>query len=627
MTDDLHTRICHLGLLQDAWEDVLRKARTNGDPGYEINRFARQADHNLDRLADELALGTYRPKALTRVLVAKPDGGTRTLGVPAVRDRVVERAILVTVTPYVDPYLGHSSYAYREGIGVQDAVQALVRLREEGLHWVLRADVDNCFDTLPRQRALTRLAAMLPDSSLDALIQMLVCRPVRVGHRTHTTTGVPQGTSLSPLLSNIVLTHLDAALSDNGFAVVRYSDDFAVACSSPDEAQEAAHLAARALEEIGMTLGAEKTEVMSFEDGFCFLGEDFGPRYPPMVENLRADDSLRRVMYVARQGARIVLHQGRVVVESKDDEDLISVPKTHVARIVCFGSVGVTAGTRAWSLTNDVDVVFLSRNGSYQGQQLAAPDGGRIQRLRAQVAATDDPARCLPIAQAMIAAKIAHQITVLQRFTRRVGADALRSSIGTIRTMLELVPQASTADELLGLEGAAAAAYFPALGSLLPEPLRFSVRSRRPPRDVVNAALSYGYAILLGEAVSALVAAGLDPNIGVLHRDKERRPGLALDLIEELRPLIVDQAVIAAARRGVLTDAHGQPADNGTGIYLTQGGKQALTSAYEHRLLQVTSGALPGFTGSLRRHVYRQAQMLVRCVSDPSETWRGMSWR
>jgi CRISPR associated protein, Cas1 family len=105
--------------------------------------------------------------------------------------------------------------------------------------------------------------------------------------------------------------------------------------------------------------------------------------------------------------------------------------------------------------------------------------------------------------------------------------------------------------------GAAARAYFGALGQIMPDGMTFAGRSRRPPEDIINAALSYGYAIILGETVSALCAAGLDPAIGLLHADDDNRPSLALDLMEEFRPLVVDQVVVSAARRAELRPEHG----------------------------------------------------------------------
>ncbi|MFT3662700.1 MAG: CRISPR-associated endonuclease Cas1 [Gordonia sp. (in: high G+C Gram-positive bacteria)] len=328
-----------------------------------------------------------------------------------------------------------------------------------------------------------------------------------------------------------------------------------------------------------------------------------------------------------RQGSRVFIEAGRLIVESKDSEELVNVPKTTVARITCFGAVTVSAGTRSWALTNDVDVAYLSRRGKYQGQQLSAASGSRVERLRAQVAMSDDETASLRIAREMIETKISHQECLLHRLIRREKSGAVAEVMTRLRGLRAMIPEAATRDELLGVEGAAAAAYFSALGQLVPESLRFDRRSKRPPEDMVNSALSYGYAILVSECVAALIAAGLDPNIGLLHKDRSRRPSLALDLMEEFRPMIVDQVVMVAARRGALKPEHAAERPGEPGVHLNKAGKSALVGAYEKRMLSVTGGAIPGFKGSIRRHLYKQAGLLAHSIIDPDAAWFGTSWR
>jgi CRISPR-associated protein Cas1 len=294
---------------------------------------------------------------------------------------------------------------------------------------------------------------------------------------------------------------------------------------------------------------------------------------------------------------------------------------------VCFGSVGVSAGLRSWALATEVDLVFLSRRGSYLGHAWPAASGQRIARLRAQLAFADDAARWAPFARAVVSTKVRKQIVLLQRFARRDNAEAVLSRAGQMEQLAAMLPGCGTRDELMGIEGAAAREYFAALDDIVPEDMQFAGRSSQPPGDVINAALSYGYAIILGETVSALCAAGLDPGIGLLHTEQERRPSLALDLMEEFRPLIVDQVVIAAARRAELRAEHGRREEAVHGVLLTKAGKEVLVSGYERRMLQQTRGALPGMSGSLRRHLYRQAERLAACIRDPGASWTGLSWR
>ncbi len=335
----------------------------------------------------------------------------------------------------------------------------------------------------------------------------------------------------------------------------------------------------------------------------------------------------RKVLYLGMQGSHAHLEAGRLVVQSAQDADVLDIPSGTVERIVCFGAIGISAGLRSWALASEVDLVFLSRRGAYLGHAWAAAAEHRIGRLRAQLSVADDPARALPLARAIVDAKVRKQLVLLQRLARRDNSEIVSSAVGQIGELLAMLPECGTRDELMGIEGAAAREYFAALGRIMPDGLRFVGRSRQPPGDLINAALSYGYAIILGESVAALCAAGLDPAIGLLHAEQDRRPSLALDLMEEFRPLVVDQVVVAAARRGELRPEHGHRDEALHGVLLTKAGREIIVGGYERRMLQHTKGALPGLSGSLRRHLYRQAERLAAYVHDPEASWTGLSWR
>jgi len=224
-------------------------------------------------------------------------------------------------------------------------------------------------------------------------------------------------------------------------------------------------------------------------------------------------------------------------------------------------------------------------------------------------------------------AKAGKQKILLQRLARRDNHEVVLEAVHQIDHLLAMLPDCASRDEVMGIEGAAARAHFGALGQVVPEEMRFAGRSRQPPENLINAALSYGYAIILAESVSALCAAGLDPAVGLFHAEQDRRPSLALDLMEEFRPLIIDQVVIAAARRAELRPEHGRRDEHDHGVLLTKAGREILIGNYERRMLQLTRGAVPGISGSLRRHLYHQAQRIAAYVQDPQATWTGLSWR
>ena len=349
-----------LPALRCAWERVLKKDAQDGDISDSVERFAEGVQERLEELAEELRVGTFRPSDLTRVVIPKKNG-ERFLDIPSVRDRIVERAILEHINPAIDPLFGATAFGYRPGLGVADAAQEVVRLREEGYTHVLRTDVHDCFPSLPVALLRRQLEFLIAEPEILAVVDLLLDRCTRFpGKGRGVFPGLPQGSPLSPLLANLALIPLDEALVDAGFPVVRYADDLVIALEEPGDAPEALRTATKVLKELGMELGAEKTAVASFFEGFAFLGEDFGPRYPPAEGEGRIREPDKKILYVAKQGSRIQVRKGRVQV-IQDDHELLSVPVSDISRMVCFGSVGVTAGARSWALQNGVDVLLASR--------------------------------------------------------------------------------------------------------------------------------------------------------------------------------------------------------------------------------------------------------------------------
>lgn len=625
MPETLYARVLGRSALARAWEDVLANDAEDGELTKAIQRFAGDADARLDRLADELRSGEFCPGDLLELQIPKSDRSQRTLHIPTVDDRIVERALLRGLNPIVDPHLGARSYGYRPGLGVVDAVQAVAVLRDEGFGWAARADVHDCFPSVDVSRIHGLLSAFIEDAEVLSLIDALLARfRVGIGGR-RPFAGLPQGSPLSPLFANLLLTSLDDAVLRRGHPIVRYADDFVILATSQESATTALMMARRALKELDMTMGDDKTDIMSFDEGFCFVGEDFGSRYPPALPDHRVEEAESgKVVYVGRQGSRVRIKAGRLLVESTDKAVLLDLPQSQIARVVCFGSIAFSAGARDWAFGADAQVVFLSRRGSYSGQLLAGGGKKRVARLRTQLGLTEHRARLL--GRRVLEGKLVKQAVLLRHFLREDNADEVSRGIGMIDAMVPMLLTAANTDELMGVEGAAARAYFEALQALFPPEAGFTGRNRQPPLDVVNAALSYGYAVLQGECVSALVAAGLDPAIGVLHTDSRNQPGLALDLMEEFRPTIVDQVVVQLFRSGALKAAHGTTIAGKKGVLLTKAGKEALMGGYERRMLTRVKNA-SDFAGSWRRQLYRQAQRLATAIAGHDDAYLGLSWR
>lgn len=618
--------IAGIDALTAAWKTVLQNDLDDGELSAASDRFAADATARIATLSSQLLAGSYRPAPLHPVSIPKQDGSKRELRIPALRDRIVERAIADVLGRQLDAEFSPWSFGYRKGLGVIDAIRALVERRESGCTHVLRTDVSDCFESLHHDGLLAELTARVDDPRIVALVALLLARGVS-GRRAMgaATKGAPQGGPLSPLLANLYLHRLDMRMLARGWTAIRYADDVAVPVTSAAAAGEALAALSGICDDLGIELGADKTDICSFADGFAFLGEDVNARYPQAEEIQPVRVPERKALYVGGHDLAVHLSKGRMVVR-RGSETVLSAPVSHVGSITLFGPVGLSAGARQHSLANDIHVTFPSRRGSLMGT-LRSDGGTDPARLRAQVHRSGDEQFRLSMAKSFITGKLHNQRTLLLRFGSASEPDRLVRAADSILQRARDVNRAEGVAVAMGLEGAASADYFSVFDSLFPEWVEFPGRRRNPPTDPVNALLSYGYTILTSEATGALASVRLDAAFGFLHHDARDRPSLALDLIEEFRPLIVDAAVVNAVRRGTLTASDFRSDERNGGILLTENGRRKYLAALETRMLEVFTHLPTGRRASYRRAIFLQARQIAAAVESGDPVYESVRWR
>lgn len=424
-------------------------------------------------------------------------------------------------------------------------------------------------------------------------------------------------------LTDAALLEIDRCAAGRGLQYSRVGTTLILAAPTKRCLDEAIDAVAGAAVTLGSRISDLTTQHIDADAALASIGIDHAS---PREKNTPANQA-DRILYVGRDGARIHIKAGRLLVDGGGGIPATSLPKNTVSRIVLSGNVGLSAGARSWAMRSGIDVVCLSRRGSYQGTLIGAGRGSHASRLLAQIDLTRDEERRVGLAAALIGAKIRGQIHVLTRIARRDPGLHLADTTAHMHRWRRSLADARTINDIMGIEGACSTAYFDALGACVPSDIPFDGRSRRPPRDLPNAALSYGYAILLGECVGALHSAGLDPTLGIAHASTDKRPSLALDLMEEFRPLLVDQTVMALLRTRKLRPEHASIEPESGGVWLGAEGKKVLVDAYEAGAQRSVTGALPGYSGSWRRHITHSAQMLARAIAEPDYQWRGIAWR
>lgn len=274
-----------------AFQQVADKKGAAGVDHVTVQEFERQLPDSIWELSDLLKSGKFHPQAIRRVHIPKPGTSeTRPLGIPTVRDRVVQAAIVNVIEPIFERDFAEHSYGFRPGRGCKDALRRVDGLLQAGYVYVVDADLKGYFDSIPHNRLLARIEEKIADGSVLKLIESFLRANILEDTKEWTPpAGAPQGAVLSPLLSNIYLNPLDHLMAEAGFEMVRYADDFVILCRTAATAQTALKIIQDWVSEHGLLLHPTKTQVVDARtDGFDFLGYHFrGTKHWPREKSQR----------------------------------------------------------------------------------------------------------------------------------------------------------------------------------------------------------------------------------------------------------------------------------------------------------------------------------------------------
>jgi RNA-directed DNA polymerase len=271
----LYDRLLHGTVLYEAFKKVKRSKGTGGIDHQDIVSFETNIKDNILKLVTELKDKSYTPSPVKRVEIPKENGKVRLLGIPTVRDRVVQQALLTIMQPIYEEDFHPSSYGYRPKKSAHQAIsKATTFIRKYELEYVVDMDLSKCFDTLDHDLILTFVKKRITDSSILKLIDKFLKSGVMIGGSIEPTTlGSPQGGVISPLIANIYLNEFDQFMKERNYRIVRYADDILIHCVSKRSAEHARGVATQFLEQtLKLTVNVDKTHIAHATEGIKYLG-------------------------------------------------------------------------------------------------------------------------------------------------------------------------------------------------------------------------------------------------------------------------------------------------------------------------------------------------------------------
>lgn len=597
----LYDKIASLDMLRRGWEKVYDNRGAAGGDGLTVERFALVAEAQIERLSQQLVKGTYRPGPARRCTIPKRSGGVRPLDIPCVTDRVVQTSATLVLDPILDPEMEASSFAYRRGRSVAQAVARIAALRRQGYDHVVDGDIRTYFEAIPHERLIARLEKSVNDNAVIDLVWLWL--------ETYSLTGrgIPQGAPISPLLANIYLDTVDERIHASGVRLVRFADDFVLMCRSPTQAQRGLADMAGLLAEEGLEIHPEKTRIVDFTQGFRFLGHLFVRQMvlkevdidetpveadvvaaldtPPRADDEESDEDddpagRARVLYpvyIVEPGKRLEARGTQLRVVDPLSR-IVPLPPEPIHRIELGPNTDATLDALDLAAAHDIDVYRVDGHGSVLGRW--TPAGQPRARLHlAQAEAVLDPARRLALARVLVGARIHNMRAVLRRMNRSRRDAEVAAAAAKISRIIRKVSFAPDVAAAMGIEGEAAAVYWPAYGRGLPEEYRLARRRRRPAPDCANLVLNVLANMLSRDVVAMIERVGLHPGFSTLHAPRDGEPSLSFDLVEEFRGPLCEACALALFNRRAIGKDHLRAEDGH--VSLTRDGWRAIIRGYE----------------------------------------------
>lgn len=552
---------------------------------------------NRAEIREAVNQGIYLPHIIEQTSITQSNGRQRTIYLYCHIDRLLLRALHQHLSPIIEPLLSPHSYAYRPHSGAEEALAQIPALYKSGYRHAMHIDIYHFFDCIDLECLWEKLEALYLPQEVASLIQTFLYAVVeRDGVHSALDRGVLQGSPLSPLLSNLYLNEFDSWLSRHGFPFFRYADDIFVLAQKEKELEDLLPRMVQRLSDIEkLSLSEEKTTLCPTDEA-VFLGHRLSMRGTQIAmirarepelcirENwhIEALSPPERQIHLLENG---ILRRKDFSVLFENESIRRMLPPVNMDALHLHDDVTLSSGFLRYASQNRLRLCFYDRNREYLGDFV--PCGMRCQpeHTLSQAAAYLDAKHRLKIAKAILDAAMHNMLANVRYYAERKDVR-----LGDITAVLEETQSEALLTEniehLMLVEGRFRETYYSAFPVIADDPdFRFAMRTRRPPRDSINAMISFGNTIVYQRVATEVYRAGLDIRISFLHSAVNYRDNLSLDIAEIYKPLWVDRTIFSLINKHMI-DVKRHFFHEGGGVFLNSMGKRLFLKELRKRISQ-----------------------------------------
>jgi len=600
-----------------ALEMLEKKHDSSGIDGIKLSEIREYWKIHGEDVVSAISEGSYYPGTTSLVEILKSNGKRRIIAKLNSVDRLILRCIEQILDPIAEKTFEDSSFAYRNNRSAMEAAGLAADYLSEGYEWVCETDIKGFFDSIDHDILLSRLTkGAFFESRLLLLVERYIrCRVELGGEERVTERGLIQGSPLSPILSNIYLTDLDKCLNEQGIKNVRYGDDINLYFTTVEEAYKYRDIVKNWLYEIGLTINEQKSGIYKGENR-SYLGYEFvktGKRYiikkssatRKQVYNRWRRGSIEKIDNVYHIVNSGILTRRDFTMLFEGEEGKYYLPIETIKNLNVYSDITFSSRFFEFVSENGLSITFIDPTGTRIGTYYPTKTQGNYKTELSQVAFRQNIKTQLPIAKKYQNANIFNLRAILRYYARRGDSCEINNAIEFLTEALDRVNEAKDINGLMIVEAQSRQRYYRCFNNILKnEDFTFTTRTKRPPKDALNALISFGNTLLYQRFASLIFQSSLDIRFGILHNSYHRSESLNLDLADLFKPVLVDRAIFTIINKNMITKADFQSVED-EGIYLNPRGKRVFIKEFEKKLYQQIKigGKIKNYDSLLRDEV------------------------